>query len=118
MYTVKVRKKFRLFARKKVIASHEIENGWLKLISDKGIELIPDVCIRSIVLYPDYYVYLRSKRDQERQTAQTSNPVPVPPVYQPQVPRVDETQQRVGWETQANQEAYRRAMERVNGLQV
>ena len=117
MYTIKVRKRFRLFAKKKVIASHEIDGQWLKLISDKGVELIRDVSIRSIMLYPDYYAHLRAKRQQEQVQQQPVAPVVMQaPVIQAQ-PRVEQPQQ-VGWENQYNQEAYRRATERVNGLQV
>jgi len=123
MYTIKVKKRFRLFARKKVVASHDVGDGWLKLVSDKGVELIRDVSIRSIVLYPDYYAHLRVKRDQEMRHAQekeaqyrasmpAANPVP-----QVLSQRAEEKTQ-IGWEQQYNQEALRRATERVNGLQV
>lgn len=126
MYTIKVKKRFRLFAKKKVIASHDIADGWLKLVSDKGVELIRDVSIRSIVLYPDYYAHLRVKRDQEMRQVQekeaqyrASNPAPMqaPTIHQAPIQRAEESQ-NIGWETQYNQEALRRATERVNGLQV
>ena len=123
MYTIKVRQRFRLFARKKNVISHDISEGWLKLVTEKGIESIREVFIRSLFLYPDYYAHLREKRAKEnherdmeimakeqayKQSMQT-------PVNHPVEPRND--MRTGGWETEYNQEALRRATERVNGLQ-
>lgn len=128
MYTIKIRKRFRLFPRKRVVAQHEFVDGWLKLVGENGVEFIKDVTIRSVFLYPDYYAHLRAKREREafelRQEAEHMRQVEAARVEKVSAPQVNPVaraapvseESRTGWEQRYNQVAYERAMEKVNAL--